>query len=195
METEQQTRTNTSLNWFDPLEGFEGRVHGRCIRGHLGDLNTESSVDTCCWGEHKRLCQLHNSCLENLKEKIEYMFKWMYFYLIFWLDELQCNGHLFKSAVRGFFILILAEWVLTKTLSTCLWRHWLLNARSCYSLQLLIPSALANQSLLSVCQHGIVTKDSRFINCGILQWDLIRRDGLNCEHCVQVQAWSYFFDN
>lgn len=195
METEQQTRTNTSLNWFDPLEGFEGRVHGRCIRGRLGDLNTESSVDTCCWGEHKRLCQLHNSCLENLKEKIEYMFKWMYFYLIFWLDEPQCNGHLFKSAVRGFFILILAEWVLTKTLSTCLWRHWLLNARSCYSLQLLIPSALANQSLLSVCQHGIVTKDSRFINCGILQWDLIRRDGFNCEHCVQVQAWSYFFDN
>lgn len=83
METEQQTRTNASLSWFNPLEGSEGRVHGRCIQGRLGDPNIESSVDTCCWGEHKHPCQLHNSSLENLKEKIEYMFKWLHSFFFF----------------------------------------------------------------------------------------------------------------
>lgn len=70
MEKEQPMRENSILNCFYPLEGFEDRVHGRHSQEHLGDPNTESLVDMCCWVEHKHLYQLHNSFPEILKEKI-----------------------------------------------------------------------------------------------------------------------------
>lgn len=59
-----------SIEMFYPLEGFEGRVHGRCIQNHLGGQNTQTLMDRCCWVEHKNQCQLHNYIPENLKEKI-----------------------------------------------------------------------------------------------------------------------------
>lgn len=49
MDPEQQMRINSLLNSFHPLEGFEGRVHGRYIQGHMRDPNTESLADMCCW--------------------------------------------------------------------------------------------------------------------------------------------------
>lgn len=56
-----------------PLEGFEGREHGRCVQDHLGDPNTECLVDMCCWVTHKHQRQLHNSLPENLQEKEDFI--------------------------------------------------------------------------------------------------------------------------
>lgn len=64
-----KVRIKSVLKCFHPLEGFGGRVHGRCIQGHRGDPNTEFSADMCCWAADRHLCQLHSSFPENLKKK------------------------------------------------------------------------------------------------------------------------------
>lgn len=78
MDREQQMRINSLLNSFHPLEGFEGRVHGRYIQGHMRDPNTEYLADMCCWVEHKHLCQLHNFFPENLKKTFNTVNSGMY---------------------------------------------------------------------------------------------------------------------
>lgn len=69
MYTDEEMRIISLLNFFHPLEGFEGRVHGRYIQSHPGDPSTESLAGMCYWVEHKHLCQPHNSFPENLKKK------------------------------------------------------------------------------------------------------------------------------
>lgn len=70
MQTEPKVWKIGLVDFFHLLEGFEGSVHDRYIQSQLADPSTESLVDMCCWVEHKRLCQPHNSFPENLKKKM-----------------------------------------------------------------------------------------------------------------------------